>query len=31
MDGLMEEERSEYEKVREEWQEKGPPMDVRLW
>jgi hypothetical protein len=30
MDGLMEEERSEYEKVREEWQEKGPPMDVRL-
>jgi hypothetical protein len=30
MDGLSEQERSEYEKVREEWQEKGPPMDVQL-
>lgn len=30
MDGLTEQERSEYEKVQEEWQEKGPPMDVQL-
>ena len=30
IDGLTEEERSEYEKVREEWQEKGPPKDFQL-
>lgn len=30
MDGLTDEETEEVQRTREEWQQKGPPIDVRL-
>ena len=30
MKGLSDEEKAEFEKIREEWQAKGPPLDIQL-